>query len=93
MKPKYSAVIKYDTPKVFSVEFARPLSSETFAKFKQLEQNEGIQIVDIPRELGKNGYYVVVSDVWDMTEVAQECLTILVSEGFDKASVHLDIAR
>jgi hypothetical protein len=93
MKPKYSAIIKYDTPNIIAMQFARPLSPETSAKFKELEQNEGISIFDIPKELGKNGYYVVLSDVWNITEIAQECLNILVLEGFDKASVHLDITR
>lgn len=90
MKPPHSAVIKFDTSTVIALLFARPLSLETIAKLKELEQNEGIQVLDIPKDFGKCGFYVRLSDNWDRVEVARECLKILIAEGFAESNIQLN---
>ena len=90
MKPLYSAVVKVDTPRVIALQFARPLSPETAIKIQNLDQNEGIMVLEIPKHIGKLGYYVVFSDNWEKTTVAKECVSILVSEGFAESDIFAD---
>lgn len=91
MEPKHSAIIKViDKGSSVDVEFSRPLDVETISAFKRLETHEGIRVRSIPESLGRLGFWILHSQVWDGNEIAKECLKILIEQGYPESSVRTE---
>jgi len=85
MKPKYSAAItRCSTETCIDVYFSQPLAPETKKKLKELGNYEGITVLN--SHIGE-GVRILLKPVWDSNTVVEEIVTILVSEGFDRASI------
>ncbi len=79
MKTPYSATVSVKMQNLVIVEFARPLSPETAQKLIAL-QRDGISIVT---PLGIPGFWFKLEEGQDVRVIAQSCLDVLYSEGFE----------
>lgn len=84
MKPNYSAIIKSFTKTGVDVDFAQPLAPETAVKFKDLEKYNGVKVHNNPLT---NGLFIRFTPFWSAEDVKNECLGLLVSEGFDRDKI------
>jgi hypothetical protein len=85
MKPKYSASVTKFSKRMIDIYFPEDISLELAKSICNLESHKGLKVETRTNNLG--GFYITLTPVWDVDEVIEEIVLILVSEGFERSSI------